>query len=332
VPDYVPGQIDYRRDYTEEELAQFAFGLKPEFPPGARWNYSNTGYVLLGILLHKVSGRFYGDVLAERVFRPLGMKTARVLNEADIIMGRAAGYRLVDGEVKNQEWVAPGLNTTADGSLYLSIRDMIAWDEGVRSGRILSKSSWQRVLSPVRLNSGNAYPYGFAWALDERGGQPLQHHGGAWQGFRSHYSRFIGRDVSIIVLANLAQADPERIVDGVAALVDPSLAPPPLNPIDDDDPAVTTRLTRLLEQARRGTLDESEFRYVRAGFFPYGTGRLQAQLGKLGALQELTLVEKTTRGDDRSFTYHAQFDNGTMKCQLALTADEEVSHLWLLER
>ena len=84
-----------------------AFGLKLEFHAGARWNYSNTGYVLLGIIVHKVSGQFYGDVLAERVFKPLGMTTARVISEADIVPNRAAGYELVDGELKNQDWVAP---------------------------------------------------------------------------------------------------------------------------------------------------------------------------------------------------------------------------------
>ena len=63
IPDYAGETLDYRKDYTEEELATLAFGLKLEFPPGSRWSYSNTGYVLLGIIVGKVSGRFYGDLL-----------------------------------------------------------------------------------------------------------------------------------------------------------------------------------------------------------------------------------------------------------------------------
>ncbi|PYP99407.1 MAG: hypothetical protein DMF82_24930, partial [Acidobacteria bacterium] len=115
IPDYTEGTIDLRRDYTEDELAKLAFGLKLEFAPGSRWNYSNTGYLMLGVLVHRASGRFYGDVLRDRVFMPLGMKTARIISEEDIVPHRAAGYRLVGGELKNQEWVAPKLNTTADG-------------------------------------------------------------------------------------------------------------------------------------------------------------------------------------------------------------------------
>jgi CubicO group peptidase (beta-lactamase class C family) len=81
IPDYTDGTLDYRKDYTEDELARYAYALPLEFPAGARWNYSNTGYVLLGAIVRKVSGAFYGDVLAARVFKPLGMTTTRVIAE-----------------------------------------------------------------------------------------------------------------------------------------------------------------------------------------------------------------------------------------------------------
>jgi CubicO group peptidase (beta-lactamase class C family) len=224
IPDYTDGAIDLRRDYTEDQLARMAYGLKLDFAPGEKWKYSNTGYLLLGIVIHKACGTFYGDVLAERVFKPLGMATTRVISEADIVPHRAAGYTLVKGELKNQDWVSPSLNTTADGALYFSVRDLIAWDAGVRAGKILSAASWSEVLSPVRLNDGKTHPYGFGWALGTRGGQPLYQHGGSWQGFKTHYARFARGDLSVIVLANLRQAAPDRIVDAVAAAIDPALA------------------------------------------------------------------------------------------------------------
>jgi CubicO group peptidase (beta-lactamase class C family) len=225
IPDYTDGAIDLRKDYTEEQLASMAFGLKLDFTPGEKWKYSNTGYLLLGIIIHKVSGTFYGDVLAARVFKPLGMSTTRVISEADIVPHRAAGYTLVKGELKNQEWVSSSLNTTADGALYFSVKDLIAWDAGVRGGRILSAASWASVFEPVRLNDGKTHGYGFGWALGTRGGQPVYQHGGSWQGFKSHYARFDRGDLSIVVLANLRQADPGKIVDGIAAVIDPALAP-----------------------------------------------------------------------------------------------------------
>jgi CubicO group peptidase (beta-lactamase class C family) len=182
-------------------------GLEPEFAAGARWNYSNTGYVLLGTIIRRVSGRFYGDILGERVFAPLGMETARVISEADIVPNRAAGYRLVEGELKNQEWVSPESNTGADGALYFTALDLIAWDRGLRAGAILSPESWAQVFEPVKLRSGKPYPYGFGWNVLEFADQKVQRHGGSWQGFKADLVRYLGDELTIAVLANLAEAE-----------------------------------------------------------------------------------------------------------------------------
>ena len=332
IPDYTAGTIDYRKDYTEDELVKFAYGLKLEFPAGSRWNYSNTGYLLLGVIVHKVSGSFYGDVLASRVFKPIGMTTARIIDEADIVPNRAAGYRLVEGKLKNQEWVAPRLNTTADGSLYFSARDLVAWDTAVRTRAILKPESWTRILTPVHLTSGKTYPYGFGWSIDERGEQPLHSHGGSWQGFKTQFSRFIGDELSIAVLANLAQANPERFADGIAAIVNERLAVPSLKPIEDKEPKVTARLGALLQKARDGSLAPSEFAYVRAGFFPDGAKAYQQRLQELGAPGRLALVKRNDLGDDRVYTYQVAFAARTMYYTVALAPDDKVSQFSLREQ
>jgi CubicO group peptidase (beta-lactamase class C family) len=332
IPDYTEDQIDYRKDYTEDELAGLAYAMKLEFPAGARWNYSNTGYVLLGIIVHKVSGAFYGDDLAARVFKPLGMKTARVISETAIVPNRAAGYDLNNGELENQAWVSPALNTTADGSLYLSLRDMIAWDAGFRARAVLKPDSWQQVLTPVQLNSGRTYPYGFGWFLEKRGGQPLQQHGGAWQGFTSQYSRFIGDDLSVIVFANGSHADPERFADGIAGIMNPALAVPDLKPIEDRAPQVTAQLRRLLDEARAGKLSPNEFGYVRAGFFPGVAEEIRKQLETLGPTTEMVLVEKTEKGDDRIFTYQVSFGEEVRYYTAGLAPDGRLSRFGLWKK
>jgi CubicO group peptidase (beta-lactamase class C family) len=325
IPDYTTSAFDYRRDYTEDELARLAFQQKLEFSPGSRWNYSNTGYALLGFIVHKVSGRFYGDVLAERIFQPLGMKTARVITETDIVPHRAAGYQLVAGALKNQDWVAPKLNTTADGSLYWSLRDLLAWNEAVERRAVLTQESWNEILSPVRLASGKTYPYGFGWGLDERNGRTLQQHGGGWQGFRTHLARFTQDDLAIIVLANLAEANPARFVDGIAAIVDAKLAVTQPRPIEDKEPQVTTKVRQLLDSIRAGTLAPSDFAYVRAGFFPGAPKSYQKQLEELGALNGIQLLSRRELGDDRIYVYRLTFANGTRYLRLGLAPDDRVS-------
>jgi CubicO group peptidase (beta-lactamase class C family) len=215
--------VDYRRDYTEEQLTKLAYTLPLQFPPGSKWHYSNTGYLLLGALIRKVSGRFYGDILNEQVFAPLQMNSARIISEADIVQNRAAGYRLVKGELKNQEWVAPSLNTTADGALYLSVQDFIAWDRGLRAGAILRPESWAEVYRPATLSGGRSYPYGFGWVVATWNGKPWYHHSGAWQGFETYITRYLADDLTLVVLTNLADCSPERVADGIAQLIDKGL-------------------------------------------------------------------------------------------------------------
>jgi CubicO group peptidase (beta-lactamase class C family) len=333
IPDYTTSSFDYRKDYTEDELAHLAFKQTLEFPAGARWNYSNTGYALLGFIVHRVTGRFYYELLAERVFKPLGMTTARIISERDIVPNRAAGYELSNGELKNQDWVAPQLNTTADGSLCWSVRDLVAWDAGVRRRAVLKPESWDLILTPVKLNSGKPFPYGFGWSLDERDHKPLQQHGGAWQGFKTQYSRFLGDDLSIIVLCNLAEADPARFVDGIAAVINPSLAMPALKPSPDPDPQVTEKLRHLLDVMRSGTLSKNEFAYVRAGFFPDAADRYKQRLVALGAVSRTQLLRRQELGDDHLYLYELTFDGGSTRyVEMGLAPDGRVSSFSLRER
>jgi hypothetical protein len=208
---------------------------------------------------------------------------------------------------------------------------MIAWDAGVRARAVLKPESWERILTPVQLNSGRTYPYGFAWSLDERGGQPLQQHDGAWQGFTSQYSRFIGDDLSIIIFANGSHANPVRIADGIAALMNPRLAVPDLKPVEDRDPQVTAKLRRLLDDARAGTLTASEFAYVRAGFFPEVAEEIRKQLETLGPTTEMVLVKKTEKGDDRIFTYEVSFGEEVRYYTAGLAPDGRLSRFGLRE-
>lgn len=325
IPDYTVGTFDYRKDYDEDALVREAMELKLEFPAGTRWNYSNTGYVLLGVIVHRVSGQFYGDVLKARVFTPLGMTTARVISEAAIVKNRSAGYVLRDGVLANQDWVSPTLNTTADGSLYLSLRDYLAWDAGVRGRKVLSAESWAQILQPVRLASGNSYPYGFGWSISERGGKPLHSHGGSWQGFQTQYSRFIADDLSVVVLANLAQADPGHIADLVAGTLNPALAVPELTPIEDRDPAMTARAAALVQSTRAGTLAPAAFAYLRAGFFPDGPARYAKLLAEAGATTQLVLLDRRELGDDRVSVYDVVGVSASLRLTVALAPDGKVA-------
>ena len=191
------------------------------YAPGTKWEYSNLGYLTLGVLIHRVAGEFYGDFLQERIFHPLGMTSTRIINEADIIPNRAAGYRLVRGELKNQEWVAPAINnTTADGSLYFSVLDLAKWDAALYTEKLLKRSSFDLMWTPVKQKDGkvNEGGYGFGWFTEERDGHHCVHHDGSWQGFETAIDRYVNDRLTVIALTNLAGANPGKITRHVAEM------------------------------------------------------------------------------------------------------------------
>jgi CubicO group peptidase (beta-lactamase class C family) len=331
IPNFPYGNIDMRKDHTEDELAKIAFGLPLEFEPGVRWNYSNTGYLLLGVIIHKASGRFYGELLKERVFAPIGMKTARIIDEADIVPHRAAGYRLLHGRLANQEWVSPTVNTTADGSMYISILDMVAWDQALRARAVLKPESWQQVYTPVKLKSGKSYPYGFGWSVDDFSGQRRHHHGGSWQGFKTHISRYLADDLTVIVLANLANAEPGTIAENIAALVNPKLARSD-EPIADKDPAMTDRVRDLVRLTQSGKLSKNDLASVRSGFFPRAAETYRKLLEPMGELQTVQLIELRELGDDREFRYLAIFKDQRVEVTLTLDGDGKVTNYRLAKK
>ncbi|HWC74019.1 MAG TPA: serine hydrolase domain-containing protein [Gemmatimonadales bacterium] len=230
IAEYTDSTFNYRKDYTEDELVKFAASRPLDFRPGERWSYSNTGYLLLGALIHRVSGRFYGGLLRDSIFKPLGMNDSRIISEADIVPNRADGYVLDDGVLKNQEWVAPSLNTTADGALYLTVRDLVKWAVALNHKRVPSAAALDTAWTPVRLNDGATYPYGFGWGIFNQRGHLRIAHTGSWQGFKTVIARYpdSGGGLTVIVLANLAQAQVGAIAYGIAGILDAALAAPHL--------------------------------------------------------------------------------------------------------
>lgn len=247
--DYGSDEIDFRRDYSEEDLLKIARSVPLEFEPGTQWSYSNTGYLILGLLTSRLAGKHWSDFQTERIFQPLGMATTRVISERDIVRNRAAGYELDDkGEVKNQEWVAPSLNRLADGALYFSVKDLAAWEAALHARRFMKPASFEAWWTPASLGGRLTYPYGFGWGLGERRGHRLIEHGGSWQGFRTAIARYVDQGLTVIVLANLAQAEPETMAHEIAGLVEAALErPDPTRTAPDPDPSRTARLRDVLD-------------------------------------------------------------------------------------
>jgi CubicO group peptidase (beta-lactamase class C family) len=208
-----------RIDHTEADLVKFMLAQPPpKYKPGPEWRYNNGGYVMLGVLLGRVGGKFYGDLLQDKIFRPLGTKTARVISEEDIIPNRAAGYVLTEGVLKNQAWVAPKFNTTADGALYLTLHDMAKWDAALYGEKLLPKGMLDQMWTPVNVfprkqeePANSKRGYGFGWFLLRDGNKLLVEHSGGWQGFTCYIGRQTDKRLTVVLFSNLSTGPVEAM-------------------------------------------------------------------------------------------------------------------------
>jgi CubicO group peptidase (beta-lactamase class C family) len=281
------GPFYLRLDFTEDELAKKIEALPIEWAPGDKWGYRNTNYVLLGIVIHKITGIPYAEFLSERIFKPLGMTSTRLISDRDIIPNRAAGYEIDrNGELKNQEWVSPTFDSTADGALYFNVLDLAKWDEALYGTKLLKQSSLDRIWTVYPLNDGKPNPagYGYAWFIGEQDGHKRIEHGGAWQGFTCDISRYPDNSLTVVVLTNLdsGHSNPGVIAHVVAGLVDPALIVPKLETIADNQPELTARLQKLLDEIVAGTDIRPETSPQLAALITHDAAqRLQQRMAKL---------------------------------------------------
>ena len=329
-----PLEVDLRRDYTEDEYLAFIKKSSLVYQTGAKWDYSNIGYVTLGALIRKVTGKFYSDFLAERVFQPLGMTTARIISEADIVPNRAAGYRLVDGDLKNHEWVSPSTNTTADGSFYFTILDLAKWDAALYTDKPLKQSSLAQMWTPVKLDDGTRKAYGFGWSTNEIHNRRIIYHGGAWQGFKSFIVRFPDDKLTIIFFANLWDTKEIKLARGLTAIFYPEFALPLAQPIEDREPKVTASVRRVLLQFAKGTADPNLFTpEARAKIFPDQAKQIGESLNSLSLpiaiIYTNELIERREENGLRVYRYMFNDLGMTLFCTVKLTKDDKIINFQL---
>ncbi|MGH8233296.1 MAG: serine hydrolase domain-containing protein, partial [Rhodanobacteraceae bacterium] len=292
------GLFDIRKDFTEAEMVKKIETLPIEFKPGDGWAYRNTNYALLGVLIHKVTGQFYGDYLYDKIFAPLGMTSTRVISQRDIIPGRAAGYEIVGGQLKNQTWVSPSLDSTADGALYFNVVDLEKWDRALYGTTLLSRKSLDTMWTPFVLNDGkvNAGHYGFAWFIDKINGHRVIYHPGSWQGFTCAIYRYIDDKLTVVVLTNLdsGHSSPDNIARIVAGLVEPALMPKSSVAIKDTRPDIAVHMRNVLQQMLAGKDVGSEFN-ADAGytFAPTDAAEMRSELPSGWDDHPLVLIKRS---------------------------------------
>ena len=196
-----------------------------DFPAGSKWEYSNSGYALLAMIVEKVSGEPFGEFLHERIFAPLKMNDTLAFEKGKNEVPRRAYGHTREKNVWRQTDQSPTSAVLGDGGIYSSIDDLAKWDRALREHGLLSESEMKPALTPVQLAAGPAkFPdgspvsYGFGWFLAPYKGHARMSHDGETVGFRTTIQRFPDDNLSIIVLANRSDVNPEELALKVADL------------------------------------------------------------------------------------------------------------------
>lgn len=196
-----------------------------KFPPGSKWEYSNSGYVVLGLIVEKVSGKSFGQFLHDRIFAPLHMTNTLAYEKGkNEVPHRAYGHTKEKNSWRETDQSSTSA-TLGDGGIYTSLNDLEKWDRALGDYTLLSAAEMRPALTPVEPTGGPAknadgspVSYGFGWFLDPYHGHKRMWHDGETMGFRTTIQRFIDDHLTIMILANRTDISPEALALKVADL------------------------------------------------------------------------------------------------------------------
>lgn len=198
-------------------IIKSAYSLPLDFKTGEKYQYCNLGYFMLAEIITQVSGTAWQDYIREKLFIPAGMKNSGMTDFYPIIPNRANGYMHKNGVLINADAMYA---VRPSGGFLSTSTDMILWDKVLREkNSILKKENWELLWKPFIKTSSDPNSknyYGFGWMIDELSGRKVIEHGGANTGFRSHYTRFVNDDLSIIIMTNTDEANPRAIVKALS--------------------------------------------------------------------------------------------------------------------
>ncbi len=194
-----------RLDVTPEEIISSFKNLPLEFNPNEKYEYSNSGYVLLGYIIEKLSGMSYEDFIQKNIFDKLGMKNSYYGNSYKIIPNKANGYQLYEGNYENAEYMSPTFPYAA-GSLMSTVDDMFLWSKAIQNNTLISEKSKRMAFTNHRLTNGNHSNYGYGWFINELAGMTTLEHTGGINGFTTSGIYVPDENCYAIVLTNLDDA------------------------------------------------------------------------------------------------------------------------------
>jgi CubicO group peptidase (beta-lactamase class C family) len=207
----------WRKDMTVTELIDLFKNEPMDFAPGEQWLYNNSGYILLGAIIEKVSGQTYEQFVRKNIFEPLGMKHSFYGSATRVIPRRVPGYTMSRDGIENAQYISM-TQPYAAGSLLSNVDDLALWDAALYTDRVVKQASLQKAFTPYVLKDGTPTGYGYGWGKTSYEGHTIIEHGGGIHGFSTMVIHMPDDHVFIALLTNRDYETPDDIALRIAAL------------------------------------------------------------------------------------------------------------------
>ncbi len=316
-----------KRDDFIKELAPHPL----DFPPGSRYNYSNSGYNLLGYIIESVSGKNYWAFMRERIFQPLGMTKTADRDPQYIIPNRAVGYEWERGRLTGRDGNLTDLQGA--GAIVSTVGDLAKWDAALRGDSFLTKDTKAELWKPFTLADGTVSQYGLGWRMSDIRGHKMIGHTGQTAGFGAAIFRYVDDGVTVIVLSNLGEVGlGGQIASGIAKLYIPSMSLKAMKSVPETNSKLAGQLSNAIRLRMKNETDSDVMsaELVRS----LSTERARnagSRITAFGPLKQIVFVGEETSGGKTVYRYKVDTAERIFLWRAAVNDEGKVSELTLEE-
>ena len=205
-----------QKDLTPLELIDFSKNEPIDFVPGEKYKYNNSGYVILGYIIEKVTGQPYANFVEEQIFNKLEMTASQYASQREVIKNRASGYQKKDSYINRMDFSLT--LAYSGGALMSTVDDMFKWQEAIKNNLLISKETTEKAFTHYTLNNGEQTNYGYGWHIKTINNNRTFEHGGSVWGFKSMGVYFPDLDIYVIGLTNCLCNSPTKLTREIAEL------------------------------------------------------------------------------------------------------------------
>lgn len=328
IPEYLQEATAYAegaKRHTPQDIIASIAKHPLDFTPGTKWAYSNTNYILLGMVIEKVSGVPYEQYMRQHVFDAAGVPEAATIATESALKDRALGY----AEGKPAHALDDSYAWSA-GNLVLNTMQFARLDTALEHGKIVSPTSWTAMTTPETPKDASVQ-YGYGWLIDSHDAQPRIWHNGGTFGFSSADHYYPQQHVRIIVLANDENGFADETATKVFDDLYPEIAAAAARPVAGEDTAQTARFKTVLTSLLAGSVDRAQFdASMNAHLTDAYVAQIKSQSDQLGSLQNLTYRGMNTTAGQNRYTYLISFSKaGSFKLSVVTDTQNKIAQFLL---